>query len=183
MTDLTPEGLDALAAMEAAATPGPWGAADEHGLLGPDATPAWCVSRMSADGGTWLYDVAETMGDREAEDAAFIAAIRTAAPDLIAAARRVEAAETERDELRERVAQYEGAITWGTTCLNCSNMLDQCYAAHAERDASRTAHAALVAELRALPRTDLTDTGERPGRWVVIDADDLDALLDTEETP
>jgi hypothetical protein len=29
-----------------AATPGPWSAADEHGLLGPDASPAWCVSNM-----------------------------------------------------------------------------------------------------------------------------------------
>lgn len=54
-------------------------------------------------------------------------------------------AEVER--LRERVAQYEGAITWDTTCLNCSSLLDRCYATDAERDASRTAHAALVADL------------------------------------
>lgn len=49
-----------------AATPGPWSAADEHELLGGDAEPAWCVSRMrpgyesmSPTEG-YMYDLAET---------------------------------------------------------------------------------------------------------------------------
>ncbi|WP_114906845.1 hypothetical protein [Ornithinimicrobium murale] len=36
------------------------------------------------------------------------------APELVA----------ELESLRARVAEYENAITWGTTCLNCSSVLD-----------------------------------------------------------
>lgn len=57
-----------------AATPGPWSAADEHGLL-DGAEPAWCVSNMrpgyeamSPTEG-YLGDVAETsLGFHEARD-------------------------------------------------------------------------------------------------------------------
>jgi hypothetical protein len=63
----------------AAVTPGPWSAADEHGLL-PGAGPAWCVSRMrpgyesmSPEDG-YMYDIAD-LGDydRAEADAEFIA--------------------------------------------------------------------------------------------------------------
>jgi hypothetical protein len=80
--------LDAIEAYCAAATEGPWSAADEHGLLGADATPAWCVSRMDDDGG-YMGDVAYMpQGHREEEaDAAFIAAARTDLPAVVAALR------------------------------------------------------------------------------------------------
>lgn len=76
--------LDEWKAMSAAATPGPWSAADEHG-----ANCLWCVSQMrpgfeemSPTEG-YVGDVAE-VGDSEA-DATFIAASRTLVPRLIAA--------------------------------------------------------------------------------------------------
>ena len=70
----------------AAATGGPWSAADEHGDL-PGADPAWCVSRMTEDG-RWMHDVADEFG-LEPADAEFIAAARTAVPALTAAVRDV----------------------------------------------------------------------------------------------
>lgn len=71
------------------ATPGPWSAADEHGDLGPGASPAWCVSRMDADDPEkYRYDVAymaHTSRDAMAEvDAEFIAAARELVPALAA---------------------------------------------------------------------------------------------------
>lgn len=64
-----------------AAKPGPWVAADEHGDLGPDAFPAWCVCQMrpghehmSPTEG-YVTDVAQTFSDSQAvdHDATFIA--------------------------------------------------------------------------------------------------------------
>lgn len=92
------------------ATPGPWSAADEHGLLGPDASPAWCVSQMrpgyesmSPTEG-YIGDVAETsLGGRNAMDepnAAFIAAAREAVPALLA----------DRAALAARLAEVEGEV-------------------------------------------------------------------------
>lgn len=37
--------------------------------------------------------------------------------------------------LLEVLAEYEAATTWGTTCLNCSHLLDQLYALEAQREA------------------------------------------------
>src|SRR5690242_10512179 len=62
------------------ATPGPWSAADEHGLV-PEAWPAWCVSQMrpgfesmSPEAG-YVTDVADVHGDNKDEcpDATYIA--------------------------------------------------------------------------------------------------------------
>jgi hypothetical protein len=33
-------------------------------------------------------------------------------------------------ELRERIAEYENAITWGTSCLTCARVLDASIADH-----------------------------------------------------
>lgn len=51
------------------ASSGPWSAANEHGLLGPDATPAWYVSQMrpgyqemSPQEG-YVTDIAEVFGN------------------------------------------------------------------------------------------------------------------------
>lgn len=66
-----------------AAKPGPWVAADEHGDLGPDAVPAWCVCQMrpghehmSPTEG-YVTDVAQTFSDSQAvdHDATFIATV------------------------------------------------------------------------------------------------------------
>ena len=37
-------------------------------------------------------------------------------------------ADAEIGKLRTALAEYENAITWDTTCLNCAHLLDQCYA-------------------------------------------------------
>ena len=88
--------LDAIEKREKAATPGPWSAADEHGLLGPDAHPAWCISRMRpghepmtpTDG--YMHDVAEIVHDGPMEaDAEFIAHARGDVPALVAEVRRL----------------------------------------------------------------------------------------------
>lgn len=106
-----PLDLDALDALDAAATPGPWSAADEHGLM-PGATPAWCVSRMGDEmanrGRVWLYDVAYVpqRGDHEQADAEFIAAAREAVPALVGEVRRLgealQQAQRENELLREQ---------------------------------------------------------------------------------
>jgi hypothetical protein len=70
----------------------------------------------------------------------FIAAARNALPALL-----------------ERLGQYEGAITWGTSCLSCSKVLDGAYqetvrAEEAEKAlaAAREENAGLVADLNAV---------------------------------
>lgn len=95
---LTPERLAEIRDRLFEATPGPWSAANEHGLM-DGADPAWCVSRMrpgfeAMDGtdvdergrtGGYLYDVAyvETEGRSEA-DAEFIAHARQDVVELLA---------------------------------------------------------------------------------------------------
>ena len=83
---MTRPSLAGIEQRAAAATGGPWSAADEHGDL-PGADPAWCVSRMTEDG-RWMHDVADEFG-LEPADAEFIAAARTAVPALTAAVRDV----------------------------------------------------------------------------------------------
>ena len=83
---MTRPSLAGIEKSAAAATEGPWSAADEHGDL-PGADPAWCVSRMTEDG-RWMHDVADEFG-LEPADAEFIAAARTAVPALTAAVRDV----------------------------------------------------------------------------------------------
>lgn len=36
--------------------------------------------------------------------------------------------------LKAKVAEYENAITWNTSCLSCSRLLDQLIAVESERD-------------------------------------------------
>lgn len=83
---MTRPSLAGIEKRAAAATAGPWRAADEHGDL-PGTDPAWCVSRMTEDG-RWMHDVADEFG-LEPADAAFIADARTAVPALTAAVRDV----------------------------------------------------------------------------------------------
>lgn len=65
--------LDREDALARAATCGPWRHDDEHGDLGPTATPAWCVSPADPVTGAWLSDVAWMTGRNEENDAAHIA--------------------------------------------------------------------------------------------------------------
>ena len=51
-----PFDLDALETTAKAATPGPWRAADQHGLMW-GSTPVWCVS-LADDAGMFLGDIA-----------------------------------------------------------------------------------------------------------------------------
>ena len=70
------------------ATPGPWSAADEHGLM-PGTTPAWCVSQMTP-AGAYVQDVADIPqgGDSEEADAGHIAMHDPAATLALVAALR-----------------------------------------------------------------------------------------------
>ena len=81
MTDLSTEALDALAVLEPAATPGPWDTLACE-LVGDSGHVAWTAGSPNPFA-----------------DAALIAALRNAAPALIAAAR-------ERDELLAAVGKW-----------------------------------------------------------------------------
>ncbi|MGL4256922.1 MAG: hypothetical protein ACRCSL_11360 [Microbacterium sp.] len=88
---------DALAALEAAATPPPWHAVGD--ALAYDTGGCTC----GPGGENGLHENGcglDLLGEMGFADAALIAALRNAAPALIDAARRVQAAEAERDELR-----------------------------------------------------------------------------------
>jgi hypothetical protein len=88
------------------------------------------------------------------------------------------------ERLRERVAKYEGAITWDTTCLNCSRLLDRCYQADAERDEARAEMDRLSGLLDAIRGTTITRLRtELRGRVAEIDAlrDSWDRVADRAE--
>ena len=85
--DLTPEALDALTALDQAATPGPW-EADPVVVRGNGGRNAVCDTRGS---------------QVPTHNAALIAAMRNALPALIAAAR-------ERDELQAEVKSIRFAV-------------------------------------------------------------------------
>jgi hypothetical protein len=99
MTD--PVDVDAARARANAATPGPWSAADEHELLGADATPSWCVSRMKpgfeqmSDTEGYLYDIAYLAYEDAEADAVFIAAARSDVPALADEVKRLRTREIE----------------------------------------------------------------------------------------
>lgn len=60
-------------------------------------------------------------------------------------------------ELERRVHDYEGAISWDTTCLNCASLLDQNYQDYMRADRAE----AEVARLTTLLAT-YQMTTERP---------------------
>ena len=55
-------------------------------------------------------------------------------------------------ELGRRVAEYENAIDWNTTCLSCPAVLDSSYAETARREAAEARLAALELHLPAVLR-------------------------------
>ena len=56
--------------------------------------------------------------------------------------------------LEARIAEYENAITWCTSCLNCSKLIDTNYAQYVELEQSKTRVETLTA---ALPKQDGED--------------------------
>ncbi len=91
MTDLTPAQVEELERLEKAATPGPWKVGAEDGTR---LSHVWPVRNSAAVAdcsvGDWRYS------DEEMRDnAAFIAALRNAAPALLAALKRPEEGECE----------------------------------------------------------------------------------------
>lgn len=98
-TDLTPEALADLAALEAAATDGPY----TEAVLTQWAESAAEDARV--EGRAWSCHPLAIL-DVIAE----LRLYRNAAPALIDAARRVQAVEAERDELRAQAAQSRNAI-------------------------------------------------------------------------
>jgi hypothetical protein len=55
-------------------------------------------------------------------------------------------ARMEVEKLRRQLAEYEGAITWGTACLNCSHTLDAAIADHERADRAERALAAYLTD-------------------------------------
>jgi hypothetical protein len=52
----------------------------------------------------------------------------------------------EYDALEARIAEYENAITWDTTCLNCSQLLDRSIFDHERAERAEAA----LRELRGI---------------------------------
>jgi hypothetical protein len=105
-----PVDLDALEALAGKATPGPWSAADEHGLM-TGCTPSWVVSR-EGQGGEYLGDVLEAPQGSTGEqaNAEFAAAAREAVPWLVGEVRRLREVERQAGFLARQLAEaVEGA--------------------------------------------------------------------------
>ncbi|MDE2105254.1 MAG: hypothetical protein KGL39_48965 [Patescibacteria group bacterium] len=54
------------------------------------------------------------------------------------------------EALRQEVGQYRDAITWDTSCLNCSKLLDRCYEADMRAEQAAEKAEALAARISAL---------------------------------
>lgn len=105
MTDTLRAALDALAKLEAAATPGPW-----------RRTQGSVLSHIKTMGGDYVVEGTKGQGVRMRCDADLIAAMRNLAPRLLA---EVPALLNERDALKERlgalVEAAEGAYLMMST--------------------------------------------------------------------
>lgn len=75
-----------------------------------------------------------------------LSAVRGLWADVAAAA--AGAAGEELEELRRRVAEYEGAVTWETSCLSCARLLDSCYAETVRREQAEAELGAVRADAR-----------------------------------
>lgn len=84
---LTPADLDALEALEAKATAAPWSVHSSDVWSGDGETPLQPLYRAIRESGSRAPRLSEYQED---DNSAFIAALRNAAPALIAAARRAE---------------------------------------------------------------------------------------------
>lgn len=88
--------------------------------------------------------------------------------------------------LRAEVAEYRSAITWDTTCLNCSSLLDQNYLAYVRAEQAEaavkafepTALSALLfnaRELLDMYGDTVFHMTDRKDPWVYRTRDDIDA--------
>lgn len=96
---------------------------------------------------------------------------------------RANKAEAERDEYKARYAELENALSWDTTCLNCSNLMDKNYEQYVRLETAKKAEAEL-AELRRRI-AELADEWEGQNHGPVVamgwnPAGDLRALLNGE---
>lgn len=76
----------------------------------------------------------------------------------------------ENERLRRTVAEYEGAINWGTTCLSCSDVLDASYRSHVEAGRAKAKLSALAVVVDEM--TEVTDyvVAEKLGNESTIQA-------------
>jgi hypothetical protein len=83
------------------------------------------------------------------------------------------AALAEAEALRRKVLEYEGAITWNTSCLSCSKILDACYAETVRRERAEAELAALPGRISIVIAEGVKRERERlaviralAGRWI-----------------
>lgn len=69
-----------------------------------------------------------TAADVRDQVAAAIDQCRTLTPDALADAVLQVPALAEAEQTRARLAEYENAVNWHTTCTSCARILDSCYA-------------------------------------------------------
>lgn len=106
MTDLTPEALDALAALDQAATPGPWEAGRFFWKIGSTrglADEFW----VSVEAAGSVVASAPEEAPPSGPNAALIAAMRNALAPLVAAARERDALRDENDRLLASLTNRE----------------------------------------------------------------------------
>lgn len=98
--------------------------------------------------------------------------------------------EAENEKLRALLAEYEGAITWGTSCLSCASVLDASYLQWVRADKSERAAAvwksnweqaeeqgaALSADLRAV-KVKLDAVRDLAMRFGVVDSREILSAL------
>lgn len=65
---------------------------------------------------------------------------------------RADRAEAERDEYKARYAELNNALTWDTTCLNCSNLMDKNYEQYVRLEKAEAEVAELRRQIEALER-------------------------------
>jgi hypothetical protein len=138
-------------------------AAREH----PDPKPSWLVPWDEL--GEWDKEVDRRIGEAVASHAALVTAIEThqvGSRERAGLIRQRDLAMTEAAKLREKLASYDSAISWATSCTACARTLDGSIADH---DRAEAAEAKLAA---------LTELCKDPFR-----AEDVMAIIDGEADP
>jgi hypothetical protein len=91
--------------------------------------------------------------------------------------------EAERDELRQKIAEYENAITWETSCTSCATVLDSSIKDHDRAERAEAKLAAIVAYCRERAE-EISDRmlRVRP-EDIRIDAGDILAIISAPDGP
>ena len=150
MPNLTPEQIAEGRARDKSATPAPWGQGSEDGTddFGVDwENPTGDVLDSNGD---FLCEFEECEPEPEVPvfpDAALVAWLRNNASALLDAAERLQKAERERDEARQRIAELERALADGVSVIEHTQLGLDCQAARRERDEALRHIAELEREL------------------------------------